>query len=326
MRAITLPSHGGPEAMTWATVPDPVPGPGEVLIDVAAAGVNRADLAQRAGHYPPPPGASTILGLECSGRIVALGAGVDRWKIGDEVCALLAGGGYAERVAVPSGQLLPIPKGLDLIEAASLPEVACTVWSSVFTTGGLRPGEVLLVHGGASGIGTMAIQLGVRHGARVFATAGTPEKVNRCRELGAEVAIEYHTEDFVDRVTEETAAHGADVILDIVGAAYLRSNVDALAEDGRLVIIGLQGGRTGELNLAALAAKRGTIAMTRLRNRSRDAKAAIVASVAENVWPAVESGEVRPVIDRSLPMSKAAEAHRVVESSQHVGKVVLTVD
>jgi putative PIG3 family NAD(P)H quinone oxidoreductase len=326
MRAITLPSHGGPDAMTWSTVPDPVPEPGEVLIDVAAAGVNRADLAQRAGHYPPPPGASHILGLECSGRIVALGAGVERWKVGDEVCALLAGGGYAERVAVPAGQLLPIPKGLDLVEAASLPEVACTVWSSVFTTGGLRPGEVLLVHGGSSGIGTMAIQLGVRHGARVFATAGTPEKVNRCRELGAEVAIEYHTEDFVDRVTEETAAHGADVILDIVGASYLRSNVDALADDGRLVIIGLQGGSVGELNLAALAGKRGTIAMTRLRNRSKDAKAAIVASVAENVWPAVESGEVRPVVDRTLPMSNAAEAHRVVASSQHVGKIVLTVD
>jgi putative PIG3 family NAD(P)H quinone oxidoreductase len=326
MRAITLPNHGGPEALTWSTVPDPVPEPGEVLIDVAAAGVNRADLVQRAGYYPPPPGASEILGLECSGRIVALGAGVEGWKVGDEACALLAGGGYAERVAVPAGQLLPIPKGLDLVEAASLPEVACTVWSSVFTTGGLRPGEVLLVHGGSSGIGTMAIQLGVRHGARVFATAGTPEKVTRCRELGAEVAIEYHTEDFVDRVTEETAAHGADVILDIVGAAYLRSNVDALADDGRLVIIGLQGGMVGELNLAALAAKRGTIAMTRLRNRTKDAKAAIVASVVDNVWPAVESGEVRPVIDRTLPISKAAEAHRVLESSQHVGKLVLTVD
>lgn len=326
MRAITLPSHGGPEAMTWSTVPDPVPEPGEVLIKVAAAGVNRADLVQRAGHYPPPPGASAILGLECSGRIVALGAGVERWRVGDEVCALLVGGGYAEQVAVPAGQLMPIPKGLDLVAAASLPEVACTVWSSVFTTGGLRPGEVFLVHGGSSGIGTMAIQLGVRHGARVFATAGTPDKVNRCRELGAEVAIEYHTEDFVDRITEETAAHGADVILDIVGAAYLRSNVDALAEDGRLVIIGLQGGRIGELNLGALAAKRGTIAMTRLRNRSREAKAAIVASVAENVWPAIESGEVRPVIDRTLPMSEAAEAHRLIESSRHIGKVVLTLD
>jgi putative PIG3 family NAD(P)H quinone oxidoreductase len=325
MRAITVPTHGGPAALTWADVPDPVPAAGEVLLEVAAAGVNRADIAQRMGHYPPPPGASPILGLECSGRIAAIGAGVEGWKIGDEVCALLSGGGYAERVTVPTGQLMPVPKGLSLVEAASLPEVACTVWSSVFMTGRLQPGEVLLVHGGASGIGTFAIQLGVRHGARVFATAGSPEKVNRCRELGAEVAIEYHTEDFVYRLTEETAAHGADVILDIVGAAYLRSNVEALADDGRLVIIGMQGGRVGELDLAALGAKRGTVATTRLRNRTRESKAAIVAAVIDNVWPSIESGEIAPVIDRAVPMAEAAEAHRVLEASQHIGKVVLTV-
>jgi putative PIG3 family NAD(P)H quinone oxidoreductase len=221
---------------------------------------------------------------------------------------------------------MPIPKGVSLAEAASLPEVACTVWSNVFQAGRLQPGEVLLVHGGASGIGTLAIQLGVRYGARVFATAGSPEKVNRCRELGAEVAIEYHTEDFVDRITEETAAHGADVILDIVGGAYLRSNVEALAEDGRLVVIGLQGGRVGELDLDALGGKRGSITATRLRNRTRESKAAIVTAVIDNVWPAVESGEVHPVIDRLVPIEEAAEAHRILESSEHVGKIVLTVD
>jgi putative PIG3 family NAD(P)H quinone oxidoreductase len=324
MRAITLPTYGGPEALTWANAPDPQPGHGEVLVDVVAAGVNRADIMQRQGRYAPPPGASTLLGLECSGRIAALGAGASGWRIGDEVCALLSGGGYAERVTVPVGQLMPVPKGVSLVEAASLPEVACTVWSSVFAAGRLQPGEVLLVHGGASGIGTMAIQLGVRYGARVFATAGSPEKVNRCRELGAEVAIEYHTEDFVDRIAEETAAHGADVILDIVGGAYLRQNVEALADDGRLVVIGLQGGRVGELDLDALGTKRGSVTASRLRNRTRDGKAAIVASVVENVWPAIESGEVRPVIDRLIPIAEAAEAHRVLESSSHVGKIVLT--
>ena len=326
MRAITLPSFGGPEALTWGNAPDPQPGHGEVLVEVVAAGVNRADVIQRNGRYAPPPGASPILGLECSGRIAALGAGVTGWAIGDEVCALLSGGGYAERAAVPAGQVMPIPKGVSLVEAASLPEVACTVWSSVFMTGRLQPGEVLLVHGGGSGIGTMAIQLGVRHGARVFATAGSPEKVTRCRELGAEVAIEYHTEDFVDRITEETAAHGVDVILDIVGAAYLRSNVEALAEDGRLVVIGMQGGRVGELDLGALAAKRAMVTASMLRSRSRESKATIVAAVLDNVWPAIESGEVQPVIDRVVPIAKAAEAHRAMESSEHVGKIVLTVE
>lgn len=326
MRAITLPSYGGPEALTWANVPDPRPGHGEVLVDVVAAGVNRADVSQRQGGYPPPPGASDIIGMECSGRIAALGAGVSGWKVGDEVCALLAGGGYAERVTVPIGQLMPIPKGISLVDAASLPEVTCTVWSNVFQIGRLQPGEVLLVHGGASGIGTMAIQLGVRHGARVFATAGTPEKVNTCRELGAEVAIEYHTEDFVDRIAEETSTHGADVILDIVGGAYLRSNVETLAEEGRLVVIGLQGGRVGELDLAALGAKRGSVTSTRLRNRSRDSKAAIVAAVVDNVWPAFETGEVQPVIDRYVPIAQAAEAHRAIEAGGHVGKIVLVVE
>lgn len=326
MRAITLPSYGGPEALTWANAPDPKPEHGEVLVDVVAAGVNRADTMQRQGRYAPPAGASEILGLECSGRIAALGPGVTGWKVGDEVCALLSGGGYAERVAVPIGQLLPIPTGLSLTEAASLPEVACTVWSAVFMTGKLQPGEVLLVHGGASGIGTMAIQLGVRHGARVFVTAGSPEKVTRCRELGAEVAIEYNTEDFVDRVTEETATHGADVILDIIGAAYLRSNVEALAEDGRLVIIATQGGRVGELDLGKVGDKRAAITATRLRSRTRENKAAIVAAVLANVWPAIESGEVHPVIDRTVPMAQASEAHRVMESGEHVGKIVLTLD
>lgn len=296
-----------------------------MLVDVAAAGVNRPDIAQREGLYPPPPGASAYLGLECAGRISALGDGVTGWQIGDEVCALLAGGGYAERVAVPVGQLMPIPPGLSPAEAASLPEVACTVWSMVFMTARLAPGEVLLVHGGASGIGTLAIQLAVRHGARVFCTAGSPEKVAACRRLGAEVAIEYHTEEFADRVVEETGAHGADVILDIMGAAYLRKNVDALAEDGRLVIIGMQGGRIGELDIGALMTKRGQVNAARLRPRSRESKAAIVAAVVENVWPAIEAGDVRPVIDRTLPLEKAAEAHRALEAGEHVGKIVLIV-
>lgn len=325
VQAITLERPGGPEVLTWAAVPDPDPGPGEVLVDVAATAVNRADIMQRQGHYPPPPDAPPYLGLECAGRISALGEGVTGWQIGDDVCALLAGGGYAERVAVPAGQLMPIPFGLSPAEAASLPEVACTVWSMVFMTARLAPGEVLLVHGGASGVGTLAIQLAVRHGARVFCTAGAPERLAECRRLGAEVAIEYHTEDFVDRVGEETAAHGADVILDIMGAAYLQKNLDALAEDGRLVIIGMQGGRVGELDIGALMAKRGLVTAATLRGRSRESKAAIVAAVVENVWPVIEAGDVRPVVDRTLPLEKAADAHRALEAGEHVGKIVLTV-
>ncbi len=307
----------------WAKVPDPVPGEGEVLVEVAATAVNRADLLQRQGFYNPPPGASPYPGLECSGRIVALGPGVSGWAVGDEVCALLSGGGYAELVAVPVGQLLPIPKGLGLVAAAALPEVACTVWSNVFLVAHLRPAETLLVHGGGSGIGTMAIQLGKAIGATVVVTAGSAAKLARCAELGADVGINYREQDFVEVLREASGGAGADVILDIMGAKYLQRNVDALAVNGRLVIIGLQGGTTGELNLSTLLAKRAAVAATSLRPRPLAEKAAIVAAVREHVWPLIESGVVKPVVDRVLPLTDAAGAHRVVEASEQVGKVIL---
>jgi putative PIG3 family NAD(P)H quinone oxidoreductase len=322
MRAVTLPSYGDVDVLTLADVPDPQPGPGEVLIDVVATAVNRADLLQRQGFYEPPPGASPYPGLECSGRVAALGDGVTGWAVGDEVCALLSGGGYAEKVAVPVGQLLPVPQGVSLQDAAALPEVTCTVWSNVFQLAALQPGELLLVHGGTSGIGTMAIQLAVRHGARVVCTVGSPEKATRAEALGAERAIRYRDEDFVEVVRE---LGGADVVLDNMGAAYLDRNVKVLATAGRLVVIGLQGGVKGELNLGALLAKRGSVHATSLRARPAEEKAAIVAAVREHVWPGVESGEVRPVIDRVLPLDQVAQAHRVLADSSHVGKVVLSV-
>jgi putative PIG3 family NAD(P)H quinone oxidoreductase len=323
MRAVTIPEPGGPEVLEWAEVPDPVCGPGEVLVDVVASAVNRADLLQRAGHYPPPKGASEILGLECSGVISEVGEGVAGWAVGDEVCALLSGGGYAERVAVPAGQLLPRPAGVELATAAGLPEVTCTVWSNVFMRAGLRRGERFLVHGGAGGIGTMAIQLAARAGAQVFATAGSPAKLDLCRELGAHTAVDYRGEDFVE-VLE--AAGGAHVILDNMGAKYLGRNVDALAPEGRLVVIGMQGGTKGELDLGRLLAKRGAVHATALRSRPATGpggKAEIVAAVRHDVWPDVERGSVRPVVDRRLPMSRAADAHRAVEAGEHVGKVLL---
>ena len=298
-------------------------GPGEVLLDVTATAVNRADVMQRRGFYDPPPGASPYPGLECSGRIAALGDGITGWAVGDEVCALLSGGGYATRVAVPAGQLLPVPAGLTLVEAAALPEVACTVWSNVFSLAGLRAGEVLLVHGGTSGIGTMALQLATHAGARVLCTVGSAEKAARAVELGAERAIRYRDEDFVAVVREVTGGAGADVVLDNMGAAYLGRNVDALAVGGRLVVIGLQGGTRGELDLGALLGKRAAVFATSLRARPAAEKAAIVAAVREHVWPAVEAGAVRPVVDRVLPLEDAAEAHRVLESSAHIGKIVL---
>ncbi|MEU9483267.1 NAD(P)H-quinone oxidoreductase [Streptomyces decoyicus] len=325
MRAITIPEPGGPEALVWADVPDPKPAEGEVLIEVAASAVNRADLLQRQGFYDPPPGSSLYPGLECSGRIVELGPGVHGWAVGDEVCALLSGGGYAEKVAVPAGQLLPVPDGLDLVSAAALPEVTCTVWSNVFMIAHLRPGETLLVHGGASGIGTMAIQLAKAVGARVAVTAGGPEKLARCAELGADILIDYREQDFVQEIRKATDGTGADVILDIIGAKYLQRNVKALAVSGRLAIIGLQGGVKAELNLAALMAKRAAITGAGLRARPLNEKAAIVAAVREHVWPLISNGQVRPIVDRTLPLAEAAEAHRIVEASTHIGKVVLTV-
>jgi putative PIG3 family NAD(P)H quinone oxidoreductase len=326
MRAVTLSGSGGPEVLGWGEVPDPVLRPGEVLVDVVATAVNRADLLQRAGAYPPPPGASEILGLECSGVVSEVGEGVTGWSVGDEVCALLSGGGYAERVAVPAGQLLPRPAGVELATAAALPEVVCTVWSNVFMLAGLRRGDTFLVHGGSSGIGTMAIQLAARAGARVFTTAGTQAKLDVCRELGAEVGVNYRDEDFVERVMEETDGAGVDVVLDNMGAKYLARNVDVLATGGRLVCIGMQGGTRAELDLGKLMRKRASVHATTLRARPATgpgSKAEIVAAVRHDVWPDVERGVVRPIVDRRLPMSRAAEAHRVVDASEHVGKVLL---
>lgn len=322
MYAVTIPAPGGPDALVWAEVPDPEPRPGEIVIDIVAAGVNRADLLQRAGHYPPPPGAAPYPGLECAGRVSAVGPDVSGWRVGDQVCALLGGGGYAQRVAVLAEHCLPVPAGRSLVEAAALPEVACTVWSTVFQRAGLRSLDTLLVHGGGSGIGTFAIQLATAKGARVFTTARAA-KHEALRELGAEVTIDYSTEDFVPVVRTATGGRGVDVILDIIGAKYLQSNVDILATGGRLVVIGLQGGAQAELNLGALLTKRATVTSASLRSRPPSEKAAIVAAVRESVWPLIENRLVRPVVYAQFPMPEAAAAHRLVESSEHFGKVVL---
>ncbi|GAB3990328.1 NAD(P)H-quinone oxidoreductase [Actinoallomurus acanthiterrae] len=319
MHAIVIEKPGDPDVLRWSEVADPVIGHDEVLLDVVAAGVNRADIMQRLGFYPPPEGAPEYPGLEASGRVAAVGDGVTGWKVGDEACALLSGGGYATRVAVPAGQLLPVPRGVSLVEAAALPEVACTVWANVFMLAGLRPGESFLVHGGAGGIGTMAIQLAKARGARVLCTAGSEDKLARCRELGADVAINYRTEDFVE------AARPVDVILDNMGAKYLPRNIDALGTGGRLVVIGLQGGGVGELDLGKLLTKRASVHATSLRARPLEEKADIVAAVREHVWPLVEARAVHPILDRTLPMAEASAAHRTMEDSTHVGKIVLTV-
>ncbi|MFY1635142.1 NAD(P)H-quinone oxidoreductase [Solwaraspora sp. WMMB335] len=324
MYAITVPQPGGPEALIWDEVPDPTPGPDEVVVDVAATAVNRADLLQRQGNYAPPPGAAPYPGLECSGVISEVGANVTAHRVGDEVCALLSGGGYAERVVVPAGQLLPVPAGVSLADAAALPEVACTVWSNVVKLAGLRSGETFLVHGGGSGIGTFAVQLGAALGAVVITTARAA-KHEQLRALGAHHTIDYPAEDFVTRCRElvDDGHDGVDVILDIVGAAYLARNVDALATGGRLAIIGMLGGRKAELNIGVLLAKRGTIFATALRSRPLAEKAEIVRRVHDQVWPLVGSGAIRPVVDRRLPLAEAAQAHRIVESSDHLGKVLL---
>ncbi|WP_024876569.1 NAD(P)H-quinone oxidoreductase [Saccharomonospora piscinae] len=322
MRAIMLHEPGDPANLEWTEVGDPVAGPGEVLVEVAATAVNRADLLQRRGKYAPPPGASDILGLECSGTIAELGEGVTGWQVGDEVCALLSGGGYAQRVAVPAGQLLPVPGEVELVAAAALPEVACTVWSNVVSLAHLAEGETLLVHGGAGGIGTHAIQVGKALGATVAVTAGSDERAEACRQLGADLAINYRTQDFAEVVRTELG--GADVILDNMGAAYLERNLSALATGGRLVVIGMQGGTTTELNLGALIAKRASIAATTLRARPAEEKAAIVAEVRDQLWPLVEQNRVRPVIDQVLPLSRAADAHRMLEQGGVFGKLLLT--
>jgi putative PIG3 family NAD(P)H quinone oxidoreductase len=303
-------------------VPDPVPGDGEVVLDVTAAGVNRADVSQRQGHYPPPPGASPYPGLECAGVISAVGPGVTGHHVGERVSALLAGGGYAERVAVPAGQLLPVPAGLSVQESAALPEVACTVWSNVVDRDRLRKGETLLVHGGGSGIGTFAIQLGKALGATVIATARAG-KHDKLRALGADLVIDYTTDDFVAATKDFTGGAGADVILDIVGAKYLARNIEALAPNGRITVIGLQGGRTAELDIALLMSKRGSISSTSLRARPAADKARVVAGVTRTVWPLVEAGAIKPIIHTTMPLAEAAEAHRLMESSDHLGKILL---
>jgi putative PIG3 family NAD(P)H quinone oxidoreductase len=322
MRAVTAPEPGGPEALTVVELPDPEPAAGEVVIDVVASAVNRADTLQRKGFYPPPEGASEVLGLECSGRIGAVGDDVEGWQVGQEVCALLSGGGYAEKVAVPAGQVMPVPEGVDLVEAAALPEVACTVWSNVFMVAHLQPGEILLVHGGAGGIGSLAVQLARATGARVFATAGSADKLKLCESLGAERAIDYSDEDFVEVLGE---VGGADVILDNMGAKYLPRNVAALATEGRLVVIGMQGGTKGELDLGALLGKRGAVIATSLRARPTQEKAAICASVVEHVWPLVAAGEVRPLVHEEVPLAEVARAHELMESGAHSGKILLRV-
>jgi NADPH2:quinone reductase len=323
MRAIVAESA---DQLSWQDVPDVTAGPGEVLIKVAAAGVNRADVLQAAGKYPPPPGASDIIGMEVSGVVADTGSGVTEWSAGQEVCALLAGGGYAEYVAVPAGQVMPVPEGVDLVDAAGLPEVACTVWSNLVMTAHLGKGQLLLMHGGASGIGSHAIQIARALGARVAVTAGSAEKLEFCRELGAEITINYHDEDFVARLRDETA--GADLIFDIMGAAYLDRNLDALATDGQLVIIGMQGGVKGELNIAKLLMKRARVIGTTLRARpisGPNSKTEIVQAVTATVWPMVAEGRVRPIIGARLPIERAGDAHQQLVSGAVTGKIVLTV-
>jgi putative PIG3 family NAD(P)H quinone oxidoreductase len=317
-----------PDHLTWSEVPDTTAGYGEVLIKVCAAGINRADLLQAAGNYPPPPGASNILGLEISGVIANVGEGVTGWTVGQDVCALLAGGGYAEYVAVPAGQIMPVPLGVSLADAAALPEVACTVWSNIVMTAHLADGELLLVHGGASGIGTHAVQVATALGNRVAVTAGSRSKLDLCGELGADVLISYRDEDFVARVNKETHGRGADVILDIMGAAYLDRNLDALAPDGRMTVIGMQGGIKGEFNIAKAVAKRLSVIGTSLRGRPVDGphgKVAIVDAVVASVWPMIADGRVRPIIGARFPITEAAEAHRVLAAGETFGKVLLTV-
>jgi putative PIG3 family NAD(P)H quinone oxidoreductase len=325
MKAVVVTEPGGPEVLVLQDVPDPVAGPGQVVLAVAASAVNRADIMQRMGHYPPPPGAPAWPGLEASGTVVEVGEGVEGWAVGDEACALLAGGGYAEKVAVEAGQLLPVPDGVSLVDAAALPEVTCTVWSNVFMLAGLRPSETLLVHGGSSGIGTMAIQLARQVGATVAVTAGTAEKLAACEALGASILVNYREQDFVEVVEEATGGRGADVVLDNMGAKYLGRNVDVLATSGRLVVIGLQGGTKAELDLGKLLSKRAAVLATTLRARPAAEKASIVASVREHVWPLLADGVVRPVVHDRIPLADAAQAHRVVEASGHIGKVLLTV-
>ncbi len=326
MFAVSVETPGSPATLAWIEVADPVPGPGEVLIDVAASAVNRADLLQAAGHYPPPPGASPILGMECSGVVSGLGPGVYGWQVGDRVCALLSGGGYAERVAVPAVQVLPVPHGVDLVDAAGLPEAACTVWSNLVMTANLHARQTVLIHGGSSGIGTMAIQVARQGGAKVAVTASRPEALEFCRTLGASITINYAEQDFVEEIHAATAGRGADIVLDVIGAKYLARNIAALADGGRLIVIGMQGGTKAELDLGSLLRKRAGIIGTTLRSRpvrGPGSKAEVVAAVREGLWPQIEARDVVPVIDTVLDMADAGEAHRRLAGGGHIGKIVL---
>jgi len=325
MHAITITEPGGPEVLRWAEVDDPIPGAGDVLIDIAAAGLNRADILQRKGFYDPPAGASPYPGLECSGTIAAVGSDVTRWTVGDQVCALLTGGGYATRVVVPAVHVLPLPEGIGLVDAAALPEVVATVWSNIAMLAHLREGELLLVHGGTSGIGTMAIQIARSLGARVVVTCGSAAKVEAALALGAEEAINYKEQDFVEEIARISTGRGADVILDVMGAKYLDRNVRTLAVNGRLVVIGLQGGTKGELDLNRLLTKRAAVLATSLRSRPDAEKAAIISSVLEHVWPLIEAGSIIPVIDRRLAITEVAAAHECMEAGEHIGKILLTM-
>lgn len=323
MKAVVITTPGGPEVLQLQDVEDPQIKDDEVLIKVEATALNRADTLQRKGSYPPPPGASPYPGLECSGTILQVGNNVTRWKVGDQVCALLGGGGYAEKVAVPALHVLPVPPGVSLKDAASFPEVACTVWSTVFMMSRLSAGETFLVHGGSSGIGTFAIQIAKYYGAKVFVTAGTEEKLAFCKDIGADVCINYKTEDFIARVKEETAGKGVDVILDNMGGSYLQRNIDSLNLDGRLFVIGLQGGANSQINLASLLSKRLTVQGAGLRNRTLENKAVIIKEVEKNVWPAIIEAKVKPIVHKYFPLSRAVEAHQLMESSKHIGKILL---
>lgn len=324
MTVIEISEFGGPEVLRPASRPVPAPGAGEVLIRVEAAGVNRPDVIQRAGNYPPPPGQSDLPGLEVAGRIAALGHGVGDWKTGDAVCALTPGGGYAEYCTAPAAHCLPVPKGFDTAQAAAVPETAFTVWHNVFQRARLQPGESFLVHGGSSGIGTMAIQLAKAFGATVYTTAGSAEKCAACRDLGADLAIDYRAEDWPAAIREATGKQGVDVILDMVGGDYIQKNIDSLATDGRLAIIAFLKGPKAELNLARFMVKRQTITASTLRAQSDAAKAGIAAELRARVWPLLDQGRVRPIIDSILPLAEAAAAHARMESSAHIGKIVLT--
>lgn len=325
MYAITVARPGGPEAMEWRQVPDPSPNANEVVIDIAATAVNRADILQRKGFYPPPAGASPYLGLECSGTVSELGADVTNVQVGDEVCALLTGGGYAQRVAVPVGQVMPIPVGTSLITAASLPEVSCTVWSNLINVAEMESGNVVLIHGGAGGIGTHAIQMARALGATVAVTVGTDERGQICRELGAKIVVNYRTEDFVELIRMATDGAGANIILDNMGAKYLERNIEALAPGGRLIVIGLQGGIKAELNLATLLNKRASVHATSLRGRPESQKSAICSEVTDCIWPMIEADKIHPVVDSVVPIADVAAAHARMEESAHIGKIILTI-